>query len=157
MSITIQQGGRSWTAELDNMDTMIRQVKIDTVQAFKAAFKKSVNTAFQWVLSNVIPFVAKDTDLMRVGLENAFEENYNIIISNNIAEFEYEFNLARFLNDVGYAKYHIKQHPEFRYPLGYVIPSTFLTRPIDLIFLDAVEFIINRELPYNLALWGFAP
>ena len=155
MAMIIQQGGRSWTADMASLDELSRKVKMDTIRAFQAAFKKTVNTALAWVLSQVTPTIAMDTDLMRAGFDNAFEENTTIMTSSNIAEFEFEFNLDRWLNSVIYAAYHIVEHPDIAFPTGYQHSTTIGTRPLTLDFLEHVHNLIESEFEYNLELWGF--
>lgn len=152
---TITSGQKVWRGNIKNFKELIERSKFDTFKSFQAAFRKATITAIGAIENEVLPTVAELTGLLRADFMNSFETNFELRLSNDFAQAEFLFNTARFISDLIYAKYHLVQDPDFRYPGGYRFPTTPGTRPVDLIFFDAVVDLLTTELIYNMRLWGF--
>ena len=155
IGVTIASGQRVWAGDIKNMHELLERSKFDTFKWFKAAFRKASISAIAMIESNVLPTVAELTGLLRADFMNSFETNYDIRLSNDYAQAEFHFNVQRFISDLMYAKYHLVQDPNFRYPNGYRYPTTPNTQPIDLVLFDGIVDLLSTELVYNMRLWGF--
>lgn len=156
-NLTVTHGARTWKTGINNLDGLLGEIKREIVRDFHASFNKTVNTVMAWVKSRIEPTIAKRTGLMRTAFINAFDKNLRFVSGNDVFEMEFEFNYAKFISDIKYAKYHVTQDPSYRYYGGYTDPSTYGTKPLSLAFLRYVERLLFRELDYNLKLWGLLP
>lgn len=140
IKIRITSDQKEWIMPAVKLTILRTIVAIDYIEAYNRAVYKIFHQVFDEIILSMLPLVPLDTGRLRAGFVNAFKLHIATNSVGSITETStIEFDLAKLLNEVPYARYFISEITGKEF---IEVPTTTGTTPIELhIITERLKFI----------------